>query len=325
MGKKKSFKFYYGIPHAHTSFSTGKGLPYEAFNYAKNNGLDFLAVTDHNSLLINEVTIQNKINSKWSLSKYMTNKFKKKTDTFTPLLGFEAKTSSYGDFNIINPNYFFTGVLQNINLLILWMINNPNAIVTINHPHKEILSLEHNEYLNKIITSIEVGNGLFPTKYTRHDKYYYGLLDKGWILGAINGQDNHKLNFGDSENLTVCLSQELSTKYIIDAFRKRRTYSTESKTLKFYFTANDNLMGSVLSTSIEKIRFFIYCEDIKYKIKHIEIITNHNTVIKKITDINLNSIKYIYEHEVEPKQTWFVVRIYLEGNRIGISSPIFLI
>ena len=45
---------------------------------------------------------------------------------------------------------------------------------------------------------------------------------------------------------------------------------------------------------------------------------------KKISNINLNSIKYIYEQEINDKESWYVIKINEEGNRIAISSPIFL-
>lgn len=326
MGKNKTnhLNFYYGIPHAHTFFSTGKGSPYDAYEYSKENGLDFLAVTDHNSLLIKESSTNHKITSKWIISLSMLDKFKKKNDNFLPLLGFEAKTSIYGDLNIINSNTFFTGIINNLTLLTLWMLNNPNSVITINHPHKSVLLLEYNEVLNKLITSIEVGNGIFPKKYLRHDKYYYQLLDKGWKLGAINGQDNHRINFGDSDNLTVILATELNKNTFIEAFRKRATYSTESKTLELYYTINSSLMGSEIFIEHTKMKFSIVAEDLKNKIISIEIVTNKNIIIKKVENINLNSIKYLYEHEYNLGESWYIVRIYQEGNRLAISSPIFI-
>lgn len=41
-------KLWYGLLHAHTSFSDGSGVPEDAFKEAKQNGLDFFAVTEHN-------------------------------------------------------------------------------------------------------------------------------------------------------------------------------------------------------------------------------------------------------------------------------------
>lgn len=322
--KSKSLKYYYGIPHAHSLFSTGKGTPNDAYEYAKNKGLDFLAITDHNSFLSKDITLNHKTISRWSASNYMLDKFSKKNDNFLPLLGFECKSYPYGDFNIINSNTYFTGILKDLRLLVLWMINNPNSIITINHPHKNILLLEYNALLNKLITSLEVGNGYFSNKYVRHDKYYYLLLDKGWKLGAINSQDNHKINFGDFDNVTGVLTTELNNKNIIDAFRNRLTFSTESKTLKLCFTINECLMGQILHPSTKKLKFNIFAEDIINKIIDIEIVTSKNTIIKKINAINLNSIKYIYEHELNIKERWYLIRIYQEGHRLAISSPIFL-
>lgn len=322
--KKISLKCFYGIPHCHTAFSTGRGNPNDAYEYSKNNGLDFIIITDHNSYLSKDISWNNKQVSKWTILKAMCERFSKKTDSFLPMIGFETKTSYYGDFNIINSSTYFTGVVNDLKLLLIWMLNNPEAIVTINHPHRNILSLENNDVLNKIITSIEVGNGSYPHKYVRHDKYYYALLDKGWKLGAINGQDNHRINFGDGDNLTGVLSYSLSKEDIIEAFRERRTFSTESRTLNMYFTINDCIMGSVIYTTDNILRFMIFAEDIKIKIKSIEIVSNKGAIIKKIDNINLNSIKYLYDHKCEEKESWYLIRIWQHDNRLAISSPIFI-
>lgn len=322
--KEKPLKYYYGIPHSHSSFSTGEGTPYNAFEYAKNNGLDFLILTDHNSHLSKELLINNKKISKWMTTEIMRDKFKKTSNNFLPLTGFETKTYSYGDFNIINPSTFFTGVVRDLNLLVLWMLNNPDSIITINHPHKNINLLDYNELLNKLITSVEVGNGSFPNKYVRYDHHYYTLLDKGWKLGAINGQDNHKVNFGDSENLTVFLATDLDSKNLIDAFRNRKTYSTESRYLKMYFTINDVFMGDEIKENTNTLQFMIFAEDTKVKITSIEIITNRGVLVKKIDNLNLNSIKYMYNHKREENESWYLIKIYQEGKKVAISSAIFI-
>jgi hypothetical protein len=41
-------KVYFGLMHAHTSFSDGEGTPDEAYTMAKEAGLDFFAITEHN-------------------------------------------------------------------------------------------------------------------------------------------------------------------------------------------------------------------------------------------------------------------------------------
>lgn len=53
-------RFYYGIPHSHTSLSTGKSNPYESLEHARSNGLDFLIITDHNKYLSETIKEKNK-------------------------------------------------------------------------------------------------------------------------------------------------------------------------------------------------------------------------------------------------------------------------
>lgn len=320
---KDNIKYFYGIPHCHTSFSTGKGNPLEAFDYGRRAGLNFMFITDHNSYLANNVLIKGDAYSKWSALQYYSSKMRKKSSEFLPLIGFECK-SIYGDLNIINPSTFFNGTVRDIKLLALWMLNNPNAFISINHPHKNIKLLKYNPIINKLITSIEVCNGMPNSKYTYHDKYYYFLLDNGWKLGALNAQDNHRFNFGDSQNLTTYIGNELSTTALIDAFRYRRVYSTESRFLKFYFLINDSFMGEDLTLINNKLKFFIFAEDIRFRIKEIHIISNNGAIIRKIDGINLNYIKYIYEHTHSPGETWYIVKVIQEDTRVSFSSPIFI-
>ena len=44
----QDLNLYYGLLHAHTLYSDGSGTPEQAFKMAKENGLDFFAVTSHN-------------------------------------------------------------------------------------------------------------------------------------------------------------------------------------------------------------------------------------------------------------------------------------
>lgn len=337
MGKSKSkhknkvkfdqnkLKFYYGIPHCHSAYSTGKGTPLDLYEFAIKCKLDFLFVTDHNDFLSNKTSIKDNVLTRWDATNYYANKIRRSKDDFLPLVGFECRTFPYGDFNIINPSSYFTGGIKDLRLLTLWMLNNHQAFIIINHPHKEIGKIQYNEVFNKIITSIEVYNGNPASKYTKHEKYYYQLLDSGWKLGAVNGQDNHRINFDQSDNLTAYIANDFSRNALIDAFRSHRTYSTESRFLKLHFTIDETFMGDTLSIYSSKIKFSIFTEDIRYKIREIQIISNGGIIIKKIEDINLNSIKYIYEHQSLQSETWYVIRVIQDENKIAVSSPIFIV
>lgn len=318
-----NLKFYYGIPHAHSGFSTGRGTPIEAFDYARHNGLNFLILTDHNNYLTKTVRVKGNELSKWEAAKYLSARYNKKHESFLSLIGFESKTNPFGDINVVNSSRFFTGTVSNMQLLVLWMMNNPTAFISINHPHRQIEHLEYNPILNKLITSIEVGNGSAPNRYMRYDKYYYSLLDKGWKLGAVNSQDNHRLNFGDDENLTCVIAEELTSSSLINAFRARHTYSTESRSLILYFTINNIFMGDTVPKNEEELNFSIFTQDPNYKISEIQIVSNCGSVIKRISSLNLNRIKYLYKHEPRDIETWYVIKVTLTDGKVAISSPIF--
>jgi len=197
--KIENLRHFYGIPHCHSNYSTGKSAPLEALEYAKNKGLDFIIITDHNDYLEDKAYYRSNVLSKWdALRKYM-DYFNKKNRNFLALQGFEVHTGSLGHINIINPNFYFKGTLKKIQSLLFWFVANNKSLGGFNHPDKSILDVEYSKELNSYIKYIEVGNGIFPQKYKRYDKIYFALLDKGWKLGAINSQDNHKLNYGDSE------------------------------------------------------------------------------------------------------------------------------
>lgn len=319
-------KFYYGIPHSHTSLSTGKSTPYQSLEHARSKGLDFLIITDHNKYLSETIKEKNKDISKWIYLNKCINRFNKKHSDFLALSGFEAKSTTLGHLNIICPNTFFTGIVSDINYLLLWLINDHTSLLSINHPKNSISKkIEFTPLLDKLLCSIEVGNGIPPNNYTRYDTQFFSLLDKGFKIGAINSQDNHKLNQGDSENLTCVISSKLDKNSLLNAFKNRHIFSTESKTLKMLFSLNSTFMGGTVTiSSLSKLTLYLQVEDYSNKISKIIFLTNKGKVIKEIKDIDLHNVKYIFEKDASLEETWFVAKVFLNNNKEATTSPIFV-
>lgn len=323
---EKNLNFFYGIPHCHTGFSTGRGSPLEALEYGKNKNLDFMIITDHNKYL-DEIDSSSKNHlTRWKISKSIIEKFNKKHENFIALLGFETKSSPWGHLNIINTSSFFNGVVKNLNSLALWLMMEGNSIVSINHPQSSIINLPSPSLYNKFINSIEVANGSYPNKYNKYYKNYFSMLDRGWKLSAINSQDNHRINFGDRENLTAIIcSNKLTKESLIDSFKNGRTYSTESKTLKFYFKINDSFMGSTLYLKENDIlNFYIYCEDSRYPIEKIYIYSNGGRLLKEVSNLSLNNVKYMIKLPYIIENNWYVIKLKQKGKKEALSSPIYI-
>lgn len=317
--------FLYGIPHCHSNFSTGEGSVIDILNLAYKNALDFIFITDHNDNLNKELNSIDSSNKWQSLTK--TVRRFSKHNNFIAIAGFEAKSSDLGHFNIINTKTYFKGVVNNFNDMLIWMLkeNIESSFISINHPHKYIENIPLNEVSNSYIRTVEVGNGLYNSKYTNHENFYYKLLDMGWHIAPINGQDNHKLNIGKEENLTCAITKSFDKASLLTAFRKLQVFSTESKTLKLYFTINSVFMGSdLLIDENEELNFFISIDDPVRKISKVEILTNNKVISKSFNSIDLHSVKILFNKKSSLNEKWYVIRIILVDKRIAISAPIFI-
>lgn len=319
-----NYKIFYGIPHCHSCYSTGTEPPTRAFEYARERGLDFLIISDHNSNLKDDTKYKSSKTSKWIASLKAACQFNKKYKDFLALAGFEAKSNGYGHFNIIGSKTFFTGSVNNIDSFMIWLWANP-SIVVINHPHDSVENIPINDFLKNYICLIEVGNGNLQGKYFRFEKRYYSMLDLGWKLGAINSQNNHKKDFGNSDNLTAILCTELSPTSLLSALKSRRTYSTESRTLKLMYSINKAFMGEVLNASQgEKLDFNITALDTDNSIEKIEIISSGGTTIKEQSFPPQKKISYIVTLKSCEDEKWYVIKIKQSNNKIAFSSPIFM-
>lgn len=332
------YNFYYGIPHTHTSYSDGQGRPIDALEYARGKNLNFLFISDHSNFL-DGVKRKNfeydkqmkqyseKDNSQWFNTRKDVELVNTKYENFVALRGFEMRWFAGGHISILNSENYLNGRKQHLNLnkLSSWLLSQNNVIAVINHPGRSFRPIEYDLEMNRVLKLIEVGNGSFPRNYIRCESYYYKLLDLGWHLGAINGQDNHTNNWGDDDNLTVILAETLSKDTIIDAMRNMRTYSTETRSLRLVFKANNFWMGSILSTNIGSlISFEIIAADNSVPIEKIQLISNEGKIVNERKYDNANIATWKPCLIVNNKESWYVVKVIHSNGKWGISSPIFI-
>lgn len=331
-------KFFYGIPHSHTSYSDGQGTPADAYEHARSKGLDFLVVTDHSNSLQGDEYIEKtkeflaKENSEWTKTGEMAAAFNQQHPDFLALRGFEMTSSDWGHINVHNTDKYveakktMTGLREFYN----WLENQPDAVAEFNHPNWPSDSFNNLGYVpevDRILNLIETGNGAPPYSYSRAEEWYYRALDNGWHVGAVNAQDNHSMNWGDPDNLTVVVADELSHDEFIEALRERRVYSTETRTLELIMKANGYWMGSVLDSkdiTDGKLNFEITAQDEIQPIDKLELVTNGGKVIDTYqaggeTDVSWNP-------SVTPGSGshWYVVKVYHKSGKLGFSSPIFV-
>ncbi|MEQ8153803.1 MAG: histidinol phosphatase [Clostridiaceae bacterium] len=309
-----NLNFYYGITSCLSNISDNKNSLAETLEHRYKNNLDFIFITEHNSLLKAEVKYKSARISKWAYFITTIKKYSKKHLRPIAVIGFESKTHKWGNLNILNSKNYFDGEVKNLSLLLLWMLVNEDGMIFIDHSHKPSAVMPYNPLLNKFIISVKV-------RRSHYFKYYYELLDAGWKLGVVSSQDDSQ----DSENHTCIISNKLNKNSLFESFRKRRTYSTESKTLKAYFTINGYFMGDIINKGdFQTVDIFIFLQDFKYKINKFEIIANNGQILKVSGNVNLYKIKYFVKIPFTRSITWLLVKIYQDNNKIALTSPIFL-
>ncbi|KYH34880.1 hypothetical protein CLTEP_12020 [Clostridium tepidiprofundi DSM 19306] len=329
--EKTKYRLYFGVPHSHTNISSGVGSPIEAYTKSRKRELDYLIITDHSRRLSGKGTMSiNKLKrgkdfDKWDLTNYEAGIVNKKHKKFLALAGFELSTSFWGHVNVYNSRDYIRNKMKNLYMFYEWLNTRNNAIISINHPNESSADIEYSLELDEYLNFIEVANGIPPKKYMRREHIYFKLLDKGWHLGVLNSQDNHKDDWGISDNLTVIAAEKLTKKAFFEALKMRRTYSTESRTLKLIVKCNGYYMGSIINCNIgDNIDFEIIAEDRKNKIDKIEIISNGGITIESKNDFkNKNKIIWKPQIVLDKKNRWYVVKVTLYNDKFAIASAIF--
>jgi hypothetical protein len=275
----EEFKLYFGLMHGHTSFSDGSGTPDEAFEMAKDAGLDFMAITEHNHRQAAGddgvfLTPQN-YGELISAARQAT-----EADKFLAIWGQEISTISAGNHACIYfsdeicdmPNGDFKDLYERFlprhPEIPFIQFNHPGAAKDRNRntPKKE----RNNDYgiddydgdfeqlvaaAGKHTALIELVIGPAFSEHTdmihqqgKHEADYLFYLDKGFRLGPSVGQDNHKKTWGTATHARMGVwAKSLGAEEFIDAIRERRCFASEDDNAEVWMTANGRAMDSILT------------------------------------------------------------------------------
>jgi hypothetical protein len=335
---EEEYKFYFGVPHGHTAYSDGRGTPLIACERVRERGLDFFIPADHSNLFdgvmrnnyeydYEHKEYREKEGSAWWKTGREVEEINNRYEDFLAIRAFEMSSSLWGHINVINSGSYVEAKKQMESLedFCGWLKGKKDIVVVINHPHKHFNYSYYNLGMDGVMDLIEVANGSPPRKYRRLESHYFKMLDLGWHLGVINGQDNHRANWGERDNLTVVIARGLTREDFIEALKSRRTYSTETRSLKMTFKAEGEWMGSIVEEeAYDKISFEIIAEDEKYPIKKLELISRGGRVIQEKHFNNSRRAEWRPEVEVKKGEEWYVLKVIHGNGRWGLSSPIFI-
>jgi hypothetical protein len=322
--------WYRGDFHTHTHASDGVYPSDILAGIAKAEGLDFIAITDHNTI-----------------AGFL--EFSDNLD-FLVIPGLEV-TLDKGHFNVFGMNNWHEWMQEICGDRI--EVSMPDRYKTITELMKEISedgllnSINHpllppwdwlfDDTDLRYIHCLELWNDLYwPDNITANPKtveMWNEWLNAGYRITAIGGSDYHypprpeENKPGERLGMptTFVYAQELSISGILDALRKRRAYVTKGPQLDFRAEANGTIyeMGADLGVQSGAIDFIV---TIPYqpKMSNVQLVKNGVVIAQKQAKGRNISIQFRHMVDITSSE-WFRLDVTdKDGNVLAITNPFFV-
>lgn len=312
-----SYNYYIGIPNMETN--NVSDIENSIKMYKKLN-LDYLSINIFNFYLHSFISRDMNRDLIELINKFISGLSRKYKITFIFSYSISANPIAY--FDCWNSQFIYKGDVKSIKQLSEYLLTDRSSFITVKKPHRGILSLLQTKILQKKLCSVEICNLNSDCNITDFESIYYNLLDKGWVIGAISSYNS----LNSKGWYTGIISRHCYSEIILDSIRNKSTYSTSVPDLKLYFSINFTPMGKTLELDNHPsiLSFYIFTESEHKIISSIEIISNQQKIIKRISMIYLNRIHYIFKYRMTENNTWFVIRVIGKDGVLAISSPIFI-
>lgn len=286
------YRIYFGNLHSHTSYSDGSSTPEDAYSYARQAGLDFLAITEHNHRKAEQGAGERADGILIAKDSQLYRDLiraahKKNRKDFVTFWGQEFSTiesgnhaNVFGALHLIDesdvPNGNFRALYEN------WLPQRPEVeVLQFNHPwdgKNKSLSYGRDDYQGSYgklrnasqnwLRLIEVinGPGTKPQQGLRAtvkgETYFRQYLTRGFRLAPTADQDNHYRTWGTlTDARTGVLASELTRSALLTAWGARRCYASTDKNLRVWFEVDGIVMGGETETDTRRLVIRYKIED----------------------------------------------------------------
>lgn len=272
---------FHGNLHAHTSYSDGSGTPDEAFAMARANGLDFLAITEHNHRAADGkgarkdnilIGLQPWLYASQQTSLVESANRANQPGSFVAIYGQEVSTISKGNhINVFDvATVVDDAIVKNgdVPALLAWVNAHPSAslsspLLQFNHPRdpdRNLMDYGRDDFadvdwvrtLDPYVELIEVLNAPALKDGTgfradAKEGYYLDYLNLGFHLAPSVGHDNHWRNWGASTDARIgVVAKALTRPDILAALKARHTFATDDKNIEVIFRTGESLAGDIV-------------------------------------------------------------------------------
>jgi len=316
-------------------------------------GVDFLGITDHSSMLNEPYWRKNlRLADFYNDEEYYLT-MPSLEWTLSPPQGYTEIPRGVGHRNVIfsssaearkfirNKNQIYSE--QNpeaVDAEKLWQLirrKNIDCVAIPHHIHDKVHPIDwqvRDEEIEPVIELFQIrGNSEYPScpresNVSRHTvidnpKAYadYALREKGYKIGFIASGDHNGIGVGTA----VLLVKEKTRKGILEALRARRCYATTGDKIILDFKVDDSLMGeSIPRNNSPEIRITVKGTE---SLKVVEILRNSRVV--KTFEVSQGKVKFsvLYTDSDASKDSdvlYYYARITQENGHIAWSSPVWL-
>ncbi len=234
------FTGYRGDLHNHTAYSAdfdgpASGTPAAAFALARQNGLDFIAVTDHLNYLTSTEYSQCRASAEAA----------NEPGSFAAICGYEAQFHGHGMF-------LFAWSLTSFPNSRSEFFNRIEAceecVGQFNHPANVRFPWLDFSYVAAADPSMELLELNGAPDWDRRVGALAEALDLGWRVSPSWNADTHLANWGSGENRTLVYpATSLSREHLRDAMHAHRTAATNDRNAELVLKADGCWMGSSLA------------------------------------------------------------------------------
>lgn len=334
------YNIYWGDIHTHSAFSNDcierekmDMSPADLMCFAQHRaGLDFYACTDHHQPWDKP---RNQIGrERWEETLEAIRTYHSPGElVIFPGIEFRCKR---GDTAVVFnrlPEYDEIARPEWTDIRALWKGLEGKDYLSIPHFHN-LGGLEGDEWWENIDTGIEpvleiyschgsyeraeaLEHRISMSKRSRPERYGAYFIERGLRYGFVGNSDGHKGHVGSS-GVTAVFAKSLDRRSILEAYRKRRVYATTNARMRMVFTANGQLMGSVVpNTSSKELLIDVEGEN---TLKKIEVFRNAKPYRMLVPE----GKRFREELKIDDNEpsSWYV-RATQVDNHIAFSSPIW--
>jgi hypothetical protein len=334
------YSIYRGQMHCHTTYSDGAtGIPADAYDMARQYGLDFFVVTDHveffplrpgNYQLQKQQADQRTIDGAFiALWGYEWSSGIKALEGLTTLV-------QYNHANVLSDTVIDVPSCTQLQSF-YWALGQlgDDPIGKFNHPsslgkHAASFRLKYNDWddyaydsgADRFFRLVRV----MPDYDGAESAGYTPLLDRGWHVAPGFGEDNHTPDWGHTDRRMGVFATELTRDGVKEAMRARRTFTSQDKDAWVRLVADDPAGDVWMGSSIlgpGPVKLKIDGGDPTDNLSQLEIVTQGGTVVQTVALGGARA--FSVEWVVDPTDdAYYYARLTAENGNQTFSAPIFI-